>query len=31
MNTEDAVLAYWKEHREQFRQSETQRSTLTKF
>lgn len=27
--SEDAVLAYWKEHREQLRQSETQRSTLT--
>ena len=27
----DAILAYWKEHREQLRQSETQRSTLTNF
>jgi fatty-acid desaturase len=29
--SEAAILAYWKEHREQFRQSETQRSTLTNF
>jgi hypothetical protein len=29
--SEDAILAYWKEHREQFRQSETQRSTFTNF
>lgn len=28
---EEAVLAFWKEHREQLRQSETQRSTLTNF
>ncbi|WP_224392950.1 hypothetical protein, partial [Pseudonocardia sp. ICBG1293] len=27
--SESAVLAHWKEHREQFRQSETQRATLT--
>lgn len=27
----DTILAYWKEHREQLRQSETQRSTLTNF
>ena len=27
----DTVLAYWKEHREQLRQSETQRSVLTNF
>jgi len=29
--SEDALLAYWKEHREQLRQSETQRSVLTNF
>jgi hypothetical protein len=28
---EDAVLAYWKEHREQFRQSENQRAVLTNY
>ena len=28
---EGAILVYWKEHREQFRQSEMQRSTLTNF
>jgi hypothetical protein len=28
---EDAVLEYWKEHREQLRQSETQRSVLTNY
>jgi hypothetical protein len=28
---EDAVLAYWKEHREQLRQSETQRAVLTNY
>lgn len=27
----ETVLAYWNEHREQFRQSETQRATLTNF
>jgi hypothetical protein len=27
----DAVLAYWSEHRQQLRQSETQRSVLTNF
>lgn len=27
--SEEAIRAYWKEHREQLRQSETQRSTLT--
>jgi hypothetical protein len=27
----DAVLAYWNEHRQQLRQSETQRSTMTNF
>jgi hypothetical protein len=27
----DTTLAFWKEHREQLRQSETQRSTLTNF
>jgi hypothetical protein len=27
----DALLAYWKEHREQLRQSETQRSVLTNY
>lgn len=27
--SEEAIRAYWKEHREQFRQCETQRSTLT--
>jgi hypothetical protein len=29
--SEEAILTYWKEHREQLRQSETQRSTLTNF
>lgn len=29
--SETAILAYWKEHREQLRQSEMQRSTLTNF
>ena len=29
--SETAVLAYWKEHREQLRQSETQRATMTNF
>ena len=29
--SEGALLAYWKEHREQVRQSETQRSVLTNF
>jgi hypothetical protein len=29
--SEDAVLAYWKEHREQLRQSENQRAVLTNF
>jgi hypothetical protein len=28
---EDAALAYWKEHREQLRQSENQRAVLTNF
>jgi hypothetical protein len=28
---DDAVLAYWQEHREQFRQSETQRAVLTNY
>ena len=28
---EDAVLAYWKEHREQLRQSENQRAVLTNY
>lgn len=28
---EDAVLAYWQEHREQFRQSENQRAVLTNY
>jgi len=28
---EDAVLAYWQEHREQFRQSESQRAVLTNY
>ena len=28
---EDAVLAYWREHREQLRQSENQRAVLTNF
>lgn len=28
---EDAVLVYWKEHREQFRQSENQRAVLTNY
>jgi hypothetical protein len=28
---EDAVLAYWKEHREQLRQSENQRAILTNY
>lgn len=28
---DDALLAFWKEHREQLRQSETQRSVLTNF
>jgi hypothetical protein len=28
---EDAVLAYWREHREQFRQSENQRAILTNY
>jgi hypothetical protein len=27
----DAVLAYWQEHREQFRQSENQRAVLTNY
>ena len=27
----DAVLAYWREHREQFRQSENQRAVLTNY
>jgi hypothetical protein len=27
----DAVLGYWREHREQFRQSENQRAVLTNF
>jgi hypothetical protein len=27
----DAVLAYWKEHREQLRQSETQRGVMTNY
>lgn len=29
--SDDAQLAFWKEHREQLRQSETQRSVLTNF
>lgn len=29
--SEEAVIAFWKEHREQLRQSEVQRSTLTNF
>ena len=29
--SETVLLAYWKEHREQLRQSETQRSTMTNF
>lgn len=29
MASEEAIRAYWKEHREQLRQCETQRSTLT--
>jgi hypothetical protein len=29
--SEEAVISYWKEHREQLRQSETQRATLTNF
>ena len=28
---EDATLAYWQEHREQFRQSENQRAVLTNY
>jgi len=28
---EDALLEYWKEHREQLRQTETQRSVLSNF
>ena len=28
---EDAVLAYWKEHREQLRQSESQRAVMTNY
>ena len=28
---EDAVLAYWREHREQLRQSENQRAVLTNY
>jgi hypothetical protein len=28
---DDAVLAYWKEHREQLRQSENQRAVMTNF
>ena len=28
---EDAVLAYWREHRDQLRQSENQRAVLTNF
>jgi hypothetical protein len=28
---EDSVLAYWKEHREQLRQSENQRAILTNY
>jgi hypothetical protein len=28
---DDAVLEYWKEHREQFRQSENQRAVMTNF
>lgn len=27
--SDEAIRAYWKEHREQLRQCETQRSTLT--
>jgi hypothetical protein len=30
-NRETAVLAYWNEHRQQFRQSENQRATTTNF
>lgn len=30
-NQEDAVLTYWKEHREQLRQSESQRAVMTNF
>jgi hypothetical protein len=29
--TDDALVAYWKEHREQLRQSESQRAVLTNF
>ena len=29
--SEDVVLAYWSEHREQFRQSENQRAVLTNY
>lgn len=29
--SQDAVLAYWQEHREQFRQSENQRAVLTNY
>ena len=29
--SEDAVLAYWREHREQLRQSENQRAVLTNY
>ena len=31
MTAGDAVLEYWREHREQFRQSENQRAVLTNF
>jgi hypothetical protein len=31
MTPEDAVLAYWREHRDQFRQSENQRAVLTNY
>jgi hypothetical protein len=31
VESSDAVLAYWNEHRQQFRQSEDQRSTMTNF
>jgi hypothetical protein len=29
--SEDAAIVYWKEHREQFRQSESQRAALTNY